>query len=282
MIFFRLTLLALAPALAVVGILPSSRPVGAQEAEPSHGSSPPITDQDAAEVLAKAFAQRFNQTTATETRIIRRYKDEEEEIHIQSAQKFIGDRMHSVVRFLGPEEYRGWRMLTIEHPERVDDHFIFMKSLNRIKRVRAEPSDPFFATDFSLEDMERRDASDYRITAVNESMFSDEPVLVIEATPTYESGYLRAEFVISRRDFAQLRTRYYKKNSEMPTKEILFPRASIENVDGIPVARHIIVKAGNRRTETHAHVEQILMNPDLPNALFSATALEVDRRIPGL
>jgi hypothetical protein len=54
-------------------------------------------------------------------------------------------------------------MLTIENLRRSDDHFVFMKSLNRVKRVRAEPADAFFATDFTLEDMERRHADEFNV-----------------------------------------------------------------------------------------------------------------------
>jgi hypothetical protein len=120
------------------------------------------------------------------------------------------------------------------------------------------------------------------VTATTETTFEGEPVLVIDTSPTYPTAYTRIEFIIAVADSAQLAGRYYKKNSDVPSKEILFPRDSIELVAGIPVARHTIVRNRNRRTETHAHVERIVMNPELPNSLFSTSALEVDRRIPGL
>jgi hypothetical protein len=104
----------------------------------------------------------------------------------------------------------------------------------------------------------------------------------IETQPKYESSYDRSTLIVSITDFAQLGIRHYKRGAARPTKSIDFPRQHISTIDGVPVARKIIVRSIRRGTETTADVEEIVLNPQLPNSLFSTTALEVNRDIPDL
>lgn len=236
----------------------------------------------AREVLDASFAHRFEVASAERIRMVRRFKDQREVFTMESARKQIGEKLHSLVRFSSPAEYRGWRVLTIEAKGRSDDHFIYMRSQGKVRRVRALPADSFFGTDFALEDMEKRTADDFEVYSFSESVLEGELVYIVAGRPLYDSRASLVEIVIGQSDGVQLAVRSYRKGAKSPSKEVVFPRQSIQEIDGVFVATHIVARNLQRGTETHAYVEQVSIRPDLPDSLFSVMSLHSDRPIPGL
>src|SRR5215510_13754710 len=68
----------------------------------------------------------------------------------------------SVLRFNAPAEVKGVALLVINHPDRASDQWMWTPAINRERRIALQDrSARFFGTDFSFEDLEERDISQY-------------------------------------------------------------------------------------------------------------------------
>ena len=238
------------------------------------------SELSAEEVLGRSFAHRYDYDVAQKIRLVQRDRSNQERVtRMELAQKKIKARLHSLVRFTHPEALRGTRILTIEAEGRSDDHFAFLKSQQKIRRVRATRSDSFMGTDFSMEDMEKREVSDFQITGFSEGVYEDEPVFVVEVKPVYESAYDRLAYLIAKQDFSNLSIRYFKKNAQKPSKELVTPRQDIQRFGDVLLGTHAYVKNFARKTETHIYLENVLVDPDLDDKLFTQGALSADKKI---
>jgi hypothetical protein len=199
------------------------------------------------------------------------------------ATRQIDGRMHSLGRFLHPEHLRGTTLLHIENPDRSDDHFLFMPSLGRMRRVTSsQRSDAFVGTDLSYEDLERRRVGDYEIGSMHRSRVDGEPVVIVEARPRFEASYERISFTVATRDHAILETRYSKRASEHPFKRVVTPRAHTRSVAGHALPMRMWVENRSRGTRTDVTIEKLEVDPQLDESLFSSAAIESGRPLRGV
>ncbi len=202
---------------------------------------------------------------------------DERTIVLQLAQKSIESRLHALVRFREPESLRGTRVLSIEARGRSDDHFLYLKSQQKIRRIRATGKDAFMGTDFSMEDMERRELTDFTVASSETIEIDAAPALAVQVVPLYESGYSRMEYAISTDDFCILRIRYFKGESASPFKELIVPRESVRLIDNYPIGMRAYVRHLERGSQTAISIDRISVNPSIKSQLFSQQALAVDR-----
>ena len=261
-------------AVAVLSVLIA---VGAGRADLEDGMSAP-----AAEVLQRALENRYelDHSEVLELRL-RSRSGAERQRRMEVASKRIEGRLHSLGRFTEPEYLRGTAILTIEREDRSDDHFVYLPALDKMRRVTsAQRADRFMGTDLAYEDFERRRVADYHVEGLRESTFEGEAVSVVVGRPRYDSGYARVEFLIARSDDAILAMRYFKRGSEEPFKELSAPRARMVRRGGHVLPTRIHVRNLARGTETDVEIKHLSVNPELADQLFTAGALEAQRRIP--
>jgi hypothetical protein len=152
-----------------------------------------------------------------------------------------------------------------------------------VRRVSTnQRSDAFMGTDLTYEDFERRRVGDYEITAMMDGTVDDESVHVIAALPRFDSAYERVVFHVARTDVAILETRYFKRNTAEAFKVIRAPRAHTALLNGHTLPTLITVENRTRGTQTEVRIENISVNPDLEDGLFTSASVEVGRPIPGL
>jgi hypothetical protein len=243
--------------------------------------SPPET---AAELLERAFELRYDLDLVQSLTIEVHYQDTlVSRQQIEIAGKRIDGRYYVLGRYRRPTELRGTAVLMIEAEDRGDDHFVFLPSLQRVRRVSsAQRSDSFFGTDLSYEDIARLRADSFDLTLAEPTEIDGEAVAVIVAYPRGSAGYERMEFLVARRDAAILETRHYQRGSDEPMKITRFPRAHIREIDGRLIPTAIVVTTPRRGTRTEIRTERLSVNPPLDASLFTAAALESTRAIPGL
>ncbi len=248
----------------LLALVPSMRALG-NSAEP-------------ADVLRTALQKRHDYDVVQLITMTQRDRfGDERRIVLQMAQKSIDERLHALVRFEAPESLRGTRVLSIEADGRSDDHFLFLKSQQKVRRVRATGKDAFMGTDFSMEDMERRQLADFSILDAESIEIDGAPALSVAVEPLYESAYARIEYVISPSDSCILRVRYFKTEATAPFKELIVPREFVETIDRYPIGMRAFVRHVERGTETHVRIERIEINPKIKSQVFSQQALTVDR-----
>jgi hypothetical protein len=235
-------------------------------------------------LLARAFSNRYDIDTREIVDIaVRNGSGAEQRRRLEVATKRIGGRFHSLGRFTEPPYLRGAAILSIENGDRSDDHFLYLRTLQRVRRLSSrQRADSFMGTGLTYEDFERRRVDDYDVRFLPLTTIAGEVVRVVEGLPRFDSAYARVEFFIAGSDMAILETRYYKRDAEHPFKILHAPRKTTRTFAGHPLPTYLRVENLDRRTETEVRIEQLAVTPDLDVGLFTSAALEVGRPIPGL
>ncbi len=241
------------------------------------------SEAPAADLLDRAFRNRYEMDTAQRIDLTVRNRAGAERRHtVEIATKRIDGRLHSLGRFIQPPDLRGTSILIIENEDRSDDHFVYFPYMEKVRRIgSSQRADAFMGTDLTYEDFERRYADDYDVVGQRPETLDDEDVVLVSASPRYDSGYARAEFAIATSDFAILRIRYFKQaDADEPSRILRAPRARMSRIGGHTLPMWMEVSDLRRRTTTEVRVEHIDVNPVLPDELFSAVSLRLRKRIP--
>ncbi|MCR9248630.1 MAG: outer membrane lipoprotein-sorting protein [bacterium] len=126
-----------------------------------------------------------------------------------------GDK--SIVRFLTPAEIKGVAALTHEHPDAVDDNWLYLPATKRVRRISgANKTASFQGTEFTYEDLSNRIVAkyDWRFLAEAEidAAAGKVPVYSLEAKPRYtDTGYSRLVIHVHREYWRQERIEFYDK-----------------------------------------------------------------------
>lgn len=242
--------------------------------------------QDAAPPASRAILQRAFQVryevdlTSVIDLTMRNQLGQERHRRFRAMSKRIDDRVHSIGRLVEPEYLRGMTVLTIEAGERGHDAFLYLPSLDRVRRVStAQRGDAFFGTDVTYEDLERRRASDYELEPARGGRFAGEEVFVVSGRPVRPHDYDRVRFAIAVQDYAILEVRYFKRGSDEPYRVIEAQRGSMRSQDGHVVPTRLAVTNRARGTHTDVVMRELRINPPIDDHAFSLKALESRRRL---
>jgi hypothetical protein len=265
--------------LLVVGTLAGSIQARATDPQDASLSTPEG-------ILTEAFRRRYDCTVTGIVEISARKGSTEailRRIHV--AAKFIDGRLHTYAVFREPEYIRGMAFLGIESddPRSDDQRFVYLPSTRRIRRVGAvHTMDSFLGTDLNSQDFERRQAGEYRLDGLRVGEIGGEPVYELTAYPRFHSDYEAVQFSVAKSDFAILGTDYLKRGDESPFKRMQMPRDSIYDRGECLIPTVLRIENYQRKTTTELAVRHLLLNAELDDSLFSMTALDTGRSIPGL
>ncbi|MEM1260242.1 MAG: outer membrane lipoprotein-sorting protein [Bacteroidota bacterium] len=100
-----------------------------------------------------------------------------------------GDK--SMIEFNSPKDVKGTKTLTFTHREGDDDQWLFLPSINRVKRISSSnKSGPFVGSEFSFEDLTSFEVEKYSHKFVEEKTIDGEKMALVEQVPLYSgSGY---------------------------------------------------------------------------------------------
>jgi hypothetical protein len=234
------------------------------------------------EILESAFAARYDLDLVSVIDLVARNGEGgERRRRFRATSKRIDDRVHSIGRLLEPEYLRGMTILTIEATDRSHDAFLYLPSMGRVRRITtAHRGDAIFGTDLTYEDLERQRAEAYDLGPARALEFQGEPAWLVPATPRRSYNYTAVEFVVAQRDYALLETRYFKRGSEQPFRSITASRDDLLVSEGRIVPTRLRVENRDRGTVTAVRLEQLQIDPEIDDRLFSIQALEAQRPLP--
>ncbi len=90
----------------------------------------------------------------------------------------------AVLRFTAPAEVKGVALLIVNHPDRSSDQWMWIPDIGRERRVAFQDrSTRFFGTDFTFEDLEERDVSQYDFKLLNEEPIEGAQCWKVESKP---------------------------------------------------------------------------------------------------
>jgi hypothetical protein len=201
------------------------------------------------------------------------------------AAKFVGGRLHTYAVFQEPEYIRGMSFLGVESedPRISEQQFVYLPSLRKIRRVSgSQPTDSFLGTDLSYHDFQRQRADRYSSVGLREVIEGEERAIRARVEPRFDAPYSAIEYVIAASDRAILGTDYFKRGSDKPYKRMSMPRARIVSDERCSVPTLVLVADGQRGTRTQLVISELRTNAQLDDALFTTSALETRRDVPGI
>lgn len=177
-----------------------------------------------------------------------------------------------VLRFTAPAEVKGVALLIVNHPERASDQWMWTPSLQRDRRIAFQDrSTRFFGTDFSFEDLEERDISQYDYKLLGEEKLDGRTVWKIESRPrsTKSSQYSHAHLWVDQQRLVILKIESYKDAKLI--RRILYQ--DYQQVQNIWTPMAIEVEDTGRRSKTLLKTEKLEYNVPLKEDLFTLQAL---------
>lgn len=260
---------------------------GLSSAVPSWSQSHPqrpATQTD--RIVNEAFDRRYSCAITGVVEIFTRKGSMEamkRRLHV--AAKFVGGRLHTYAVFQEPEYIRGMSFLGVESedPRLSEQQFVYLPSLRKIRRVSgSQPTDSFLGTDLSYHDFQRQRADRYRSVSLREVVEGEERAIRARVEPRFDAPYSAIEYVIAASDRAILHTDYFKRGSVKPYKRMSMPRARIVSDERCSVPTLVLVEDGQRGTRTQLMISELRTNARLDDALFTTSALETRRGVPGI
>jgi hypothetical protein len=174
----------------------------------------------------------------------------------------------AILRFTAPAEIKGLALLIVNHAGRTSDQWMWTPAIQRERRVAPQDrSTRFFGTDFSFEDLEERDISqfDYRIAG------GDAHSWKIEAHPKQsKSSQYTSSLLWVRKDS------YVVAQIENYTNGKLIRRlkyTDIAKVDNIWTPRTVEVYDASRDSTTVMKLEKLEYNVPMKADDFTVEAL---------
>ena len=237
-------------------------------------------------LLAEAFSARYDCALSGVVEIETRkggVRAVGRTVHVAS--KLIDDRLHTYARFQRPSYLRGMAFLGIEAKgaRSSDERFVYLPSLRRVRRVGgAHSSDSFLGTDLSYHDFERQRAARFAVLLAGRETLGSEPAWRLTARPRHPADHERVDYLVALEDAAILGTHYYKRGETEPYKSLLMPRADMHGRGPCRIPGLVSVRDRQRRTRTDLRVHALEIDAPFEDSLFTMTALETARSIPGM
>jgi len=178
----------------------------------------------------------------------------------------------AVLRFLAPAEVKGVALLIVNHPDRASDQWMWTPALQRERRIALQDrSTRFFGTDFSFEDLEERDVSQYDYRLLGDEPIDGAPCWRIESVPSQKkiSQYTKSEVWIRKDNYAFAQVESYLKTDVVRRLKY----GDFVRVQGIWTGRRLEMSDLRRKSRTMLTLEKLEYNVPLKEEDFTLQAL---------
>jgi outer membrane lipoprotein-sorting protein len=178
----------------------------------------------------------------------------------------------ALLKFTAPAEVKGVALLILNHPDRASDQWMWTPAINRERRIALQDrSTRFFGTDFTFEDLEERDVSQYDYRTIGEEAIGGAQCWKIESTPKQAKGsqYTHSYVWVRKDNYVVMRMEGYKRNKIV--RSIAY--SDIAKVQNTWTARRLEVLDPGRNSRTVLTLEQLQYNVPLKDEDFSLQAL---------
>ena len=178
----------------------------------------------------------------------------------------------SILRFLSPPEVKGVALLVVNHPDRASDQWMWTPAIGRDRRIALQDrSTRFFGTDFSFEDLEERDVSQFDFRLLDEENIDGALCWKIESTPkqTKASQYTRSLAWFRKDNYVAAQYENYNKDQLIRRMRC----RDIRHTQGIWTARLLEMSDLRRNSRTILKIEKLQYNLPMKNDDFTVQAL---------
>jgi outer membrane lipoprotein-sorting protein len=178
----------------------------------------------------------------------------------------------TVLRFTAPAEVKGVALLVANHPDRASDQWMWTPAIERDRRIALQDrSTRFFGTDFSFEDLEERDVSQFDYVLRGEETVDGAPSWRIESTPREgkSSQYTRSQIWVRKDNYVLARIENFVKDQMV--RRLVY--SDLQNIQGIWTARQLEMADVRRGTRTRLTLEKLSYNVPMKDEDFTLQAI---------
>jgi hypothetical protein len=186
--------------------------------------------------------------------------------------KRVGAKLRSVTRFTAPASIAGTAFLSVQNDGRADDQYVFLPKMNNTRRIGADSDRgaSFLGTDFSYDDLNRKDARDATYKRLGDEVVDGAPCWVLEAVPKVPGRYARSIVRIRKTDFAPMRTDAYGTGGELVKTVRL---VKVATFGGRQVASEIVAEDAKTHHRTVLAIDKVRFDVPIGDAELVPTAL---------
>lgn len=238
-----------------------------------------VFGQTAREVMEKADAVKEAQSSRSIVKMDLIAKDGKtetmaiERISYQSE----GD-LYSIILFSSPASVKDTRFLSIEYADKTDDKWIYLPALRKSRRIAAgEGGSSFMGTDFSYDDMDKRDIDKYDYTMISsDEKYSDYSCWVIEAAPKTgtDSDYSKTVLWIDKTTLISVKIDIYDKSGALLKTDTAEQIAQVQGYWTIIKNRMINHQTGH---QTILEIKKLVFDLEIDPKIFSKNFLDTGR-----
>lgn len=172
-------------------------------------------------VEADARDKGFGDSTAGMDMVLRNRQGDESrrEVRVRTLE-VEGDGDKSLSIFDAPADVKGTAFLTFSHVTGLDDQWLYLPSLKRVKRISSKnKSGPFMGSEFAYEDISSDEVEKYTYLYLRDEACDGMDCFVIERRPVDpDSGYTRQEVWLDKQEYRPQQVVYYdRKNARLKT-----------------------------------------------------------------
>ncbi len=182
-----------------------------------------------------------------------------------------------LIRFHSPADLKDSGVLTIEHPERDNDQWLYLPAYHTTRRIApANRGDRYMGTDFLYEDIMREKVEEYRYRTAGEQKLQGVPCVVLEAVPiapqlARETAYSRRLIWVDPARDIVLRADYYDREGRLLKRLIV---EGVEKVAGKYRARAVRMEDFLRRHVTVVKYRGRKIGAGVPEKYFTERYLK--------
>ncbi|MFY0625659.1 MAG: outer membrane lipoprotein-sorting protein [Reichenbachiella sp.] len=131
--------------------------------------------------------------------------------------ELIEDGDKSLIVFNSPRDVKGTSTLTYTHKEGSDDQWLFLPSIQRVKRISSDnKSGPFMGSEFAYEDLSSQEVEKYTYQYIKEEDISGVPTFLVERYPVDEkSGYTKQRVWYNKNNYRLEKIEFYDRKDAL-------------------------------------------------------------------
>ena len=189
-------------------------------------------------------------------------------------QKDYGSLTKQLIRFTEPADIKGTGFLLIEKQGGKTEQFLYLPALRRSRRiVSSQKSHRFVNSDFSFEDMERRQVETFEHAITGEEKISDIECFILESIPKKgtKSQYFRIKSWVAKKIYVPLKVDYFDKKGQLLKKYQVLKLKKIQN---IWTETMVTMEDMKRRHKTVLKLHSISYNIGIEDSTFTRKRLE--------
>ena len=179
----------------------------------------------------------------------------------------------SVLRFVAPAEVKGVALLVVNHPDRSSDQWMWTPAIARERRIAMQDrSGRFLGTDFSFEDLEERDTSQFSYKLLAQEQIDGAMCWKIETRPkqTKVSQYTYSLVWIRQDNYVLVQIENYGKAKLVRRGKY----SDIQRVQNIWTPQTIEMFDAVRNSRTVLKLEKLQYNIPMKDEDFTLQALQ--------